>query len=237
MELTQAQVDRRADRVLSGTYSPELPGLHVVFVRMSLADKGESSRAYSSRLKSLIDEGGFFSDYAIPSVLRKVCQDNGLDLGAVTAKRKITERLYNAIPPEYQTPYDNLTEDEIALLPDEARADRQRGVTERGQRITEWLTAFYTDEERTIIAEAEQIEQLESHLRANTIEHQARKHQMETEILRGVRCAEQPEQHYFSDIEEIQSLPPALLTQLYMRWRQWRDGNTENFTSPSLPNR
>ncbi len=233
MELTQEQIERRAEGVVSGSYRPDVPGLDVLFIRMTLSDRGASSRAYSAKLKELFDAGGYFSEFALPNVLRKVCQDNHLDLDALQRKRAIQERLFRSIPPDLQGPYDSLTDEEVAELPAEARESRQQAIAERGQRSVEWLAHFYADADREVLAEAEQIEQLENHIRSHTAEHLARKHQMEMEILRCTRQAGNPEQPYFKSIEQIQNLPPAVLTPLYMKWKQFREGMTDAFFSPS----
>lgn len=231
MELNQQQIERRAETVISGTYKPEIPGLDIVFHRMTLADKGISSRAYSSKLKELYDLGGYFSEFAVPTVLRKVCKENGLDVGTIAKKRELMERLYRSIPEEFSGPYDQLTDEEIAELSPEAREARSAGMDERGRRAAEWMLGFYTDDDHAMLAEAEQVERIEAHIRANTAEHFARKHQMETEIVQGARRTDGTAA--FASIDDVQNLPSAVLTQLYLKWKQFREGLNENFTSPS----
>lgn len=231
MELTQEQIERRAETVISGTYKPEIPGLDIVFHRMGLAEKGISSRAYSSKLKELYDVGGYFSEFAVPTVLRKVCKENGLDAGAIAKKRALMERMYKSIPEEFAGPYDQLTDEEVAELSPEAHAARASGMADRGRRMTEWMFGFYSDDDHALLAEAEQVERIEAHIRANTAEHFARKHQMETEI---VQCARREDgAAAFASIDAVQNLPSAVLTQLYLKWKQFREGLTENFFSPS----
>lgn len=234
--LTNEMVGRRYETVASGTYSPEIPGLPgIVFVRMGLKERGISSRAYSSRLKELMAAGGYFSEALLPSVLEKTCRENGLDIGVLKKQREIMKRFYDSIPADLAGPIDKLTEEEVALLSQEERDERNKAIEDRGRQIVEFMQNFYTEEDQRVQEQARQIEQLEQHLKANTAEHHARKHQMETEILICVRRSDDAEKPYFTIIEDIADLEDRdreALVQLYMKWKQFKEGLLPDFFRP-----
>jgi len=239
-ELTPEMIQKRYETVASGTYAPEIPGLPgIVFVKMGLSERGHSSRAYSTKLKELYAAGGYFSEALLPSILEKTCRENGLDIKVLQKQRDILKRMYESIPPELAKPFDQLTPEEVALLSPEEQAERSKGLEEYGRRIMEWTNSFYTDEDRKVMEQAKQIEALEQHLKANTAEHHARKHQIEMEILLCARKGDDIEKPYFESIEDIQALEdrnrPALV-QLYMKWKQFKEGLLPDFFRPDSAN-
>jgi len=235
-ELSPEMVQRRYETVASGTYTPEIAGLPgLTFVKMGLVERGVSSRAYSSKLKELMAQGGYFSEALLSSVLERTCRENGMDTGAIKKQREILKRFYESIPQDLAGPIDQLTDEEVALLSLEEKAERHKAIEERGRRIMEWRAGFFTDEDYLVMEQARQIEQLEQHLRANTAEHHARKHQMETEILTCARRTEDVKKPYFDSIDEIQSLEDynrEALVQLYMKWKQFKEGLLPDFFRP-----
>lgn len=235
-ELTAEMVQRRLETVSSGTYAPEIPGLPgIVFVKMGLKEKGISSRAYSSKLKELMSAGGYFNEALLPTVLQKACRENGLDIGVMKKQRDILKRFYESIPKDLSGPYDQLTPEEVSLLSPEEQDERQKGIEDRGRRIMEWQKNFFTEEDHRIMEQAKQIEQLEQHLKANTAEHHARKFRDETEILICARRADDIEKTYFSCIEDINELEDRnrdVLVQLYMKWKQFKEGMLPDFFRP-----
>lgn len=236
-ELTNDMIQRRLETVASGTYSPEIPGLPgITFVKMGLKERGQSSRAYSAKLKDLMAAGGYFSEALLPSVLEKTCKENGIDISVLSKQRQIQKRFYDSIPKELMEPYDKLTDEEVALLPPEVREERQKAIEERGRQIMEFMQSFYTEEDQKILEQCKQIEALEQHLKANTAEHHARKHQMETEILLCARRSDDISIPYFGSIEEIQELEDRNrqgLVQLYLKWKQFKEGMLPDFFRPN----
>ena len=239
-ELTNETVGRRYEIVASGTYTPEIPGLPgLTFVKLGLKERGASSRAYSSKLKELMAAGGYFSEALLPSVLERTCRDNGIEMVVLRKQRDIIKRLYDNIPPDIAALIDKLTDEEVALLSPEELEDRGKAIEDRGRRFGEFAESFYTDEDRAVFEQARQIEQLEQHLRANTAEHHSRKHQMETEILLCARRSDDTEKPYFSCIEDIQDLEDRnrnALVQLYMKWKQFKEGLLPDFFRPDNSN-
>ncbi|ATW24169.1 hypothetical protein [Candidatus Formimonas warabiya] len=236
-ELTNEMIQKRFETVSSGTYSPEIPGLPgITFIKLGLKERGQSSRAYSARLKELMAAGGYFSEALLPTVLEKACRENGMDLSVIGKQRAIQKRFYDSIPPELMDPYDKLTEEEVALLPEEVKAERQEAIEERGRQIMEFMQNFYSVADKKVFEQCRQIEALEQHLKANTAEHHARKHQMETEILLCARRSDDINIPYFSSIEDIQELEDRNrtgLVQLYLKWKQFREGLTPEFFRPN----
>lgn len=239
-ELTAEMVQRRYETVVSGTYAPEIPSLPgLVFVKMSLAERGHSSRAYSAKLKELYAAGGYFSEALLPAVLEKTCRENGLDVKMIQKHRDIMKRLLDTIPADLAKPYDQLTPEEVALLSPEEQAERAKGMEEHGRRIMQWANDFYTDEDRKVMEQTKQIETLEQHLKAHTAEHFARKHQIEMEILLCARKADDAQKPYFGSIEDIQELEDRNrqgLLQLYMTWKQFKEGLLPDFFRPDSLN-
>jgi len=235
-KLTQEMIQRRLETVVSGTYQPDLPGLPgLVFVKMGLKERGISARAYSSKLKELMAAGGYFSEALLPSVLERVCRENGLDLSVLKKQREILKRFYDSIPPEMADPIDQLTPEEVTLLSPEERAEREKDAEGRGQKIMEWQVNFFTEEDYKTMEMSRQIEQLEQHLKANTAEHYARKHRDETEILMCARRADDIEEPCFGSIDEIQELEDFNregLVQLYLKWKQFKEGLSPQFFRP-----
>lgn len=235
-ELTAEMVQRRYETVASGTYSPEIPGLlGLTFVKMGLKERGISSRAYSSKLKELMAAGGYFSEALLPSVLERACIENGLDIGVLRKQREILRRFYDSIPKDLAGPFDQLTEEEVALLSPEERAEREKAIEERGRRVMDWQQGFFTEDDYRVMSQARQIEQLEQHLRANTAEHRAREYQMQTEILLCARRSDDIDKPYFSSIEEIAELEDRnrdALVQLYLKWKQFKEGLAPQFFRP-----
>jgi hypothetical protein len=227
-ELSGEMVQRRLDTVASGTYQPEIAGLPgLVFVKMGLKEKGISSRAYSSKLKELMAAGGYFNEALLPSVLEKTCRENGLDIKVLKKQREILKRFYDSIPKEFVGPIDQLTQEEAALLSPEQQVERNKAMEERGRKIMEWQENFFTEDDYQIMEQAKQIEALESHLKANTAEHNARKHRDETEILLCARREDDIEKPYFTGIEDFIDLEDRnreALVQLYTKWHQFKGG-------------
>lgn len=231
MELTADMVQRRYETVASGTYAPEIPGLpRLVFTKMGLKERGASSRAYSSKLKELMAEGGYFSEALLPTVLERTCRENGIDPGVIRKQRDIVKRLYETMPTELQGPYDQLTDEEVAQLAPEAKDEREKAIQGRGKQIMEFIQGFYTEEDHKVMEVARQIEALEQHLRSNTAEHRAREYQMQTEIL---HCARREDDiAYFESIEEIAGIEDRnreSLVQLYVKWKQFKGGLHPDF--------
>lgn len=235
-ELTNEMVQRRLETVSSGTYMPEIPGLiGIIFVKMNLQERGQSARSYSFKLKELMSAGGYFSEALLPSVLQKACRENGIDINVLKKERDIQKRFYDSIPKEYTEPYDELTEEEVAELPPEERDRRDQELEERGKQIMEFMQNFYTEEDQKILEQCRQIEALEQHLKNNTAEHLSRKYQIENEILLCARQSDDINQPYFSSIEEIQELEFTNrqgLIQLYLKWKQFKEGMLPEFFRP-----
>ena len=234
-ELTNEMIQRRLETVASATYQPEIPGLPgIVFVKMGLKERGISSRAYSSKLKELMAAGGYFNEALLPAVLEKTCRENAIDIGVIKKQREILKRFYDSMPKDMAGPYDQLTDEEVALLSLEEREERQKAIEERGRKIMEWRVGFFTEEDHRVMEQAGQIERLEQHLKANTAEHHARKYRDETEILVCAR-REDGVKPYFGSIEEIQELEDRnrdALIQLYMKWKQFKEGMAPQFFRP-----
>ncbi|MDZ4042544.1 MAG: hypothetical protein U1D96_03515 [Eubacteriales bacterium] len=115
------------------TYSPEIPGLpNLVFVKMGLKERGLSSRAYSSKLKELMDEGGYLSEALLPTTLKKACENNGVDPTVQLKGLALTKQFFNSIPPDLAGPFDHLTQDQVAALPEEEQAARAKAIDDRG---------------------------------------------------------------------------------------------------------
>jgi len=235
-DLTDEMVRRRLDTVASSSFQPEIPGLEgIVFVKMGLKERGNASRAYSSKLKELFATGDCFSEAMLPTVLGKVCKDNGLDIKVLNKQREIMKRFYDTCPPDLMGPIDPLTDEEVALLSPEEQAERQANIEERGKTIMEFTQNFYTEEDYRVMDQVKQIENLEQHIKSNTAEHQARKHQMETEILLCARKIDDIEKPYFGcieDIQEIEDYNQPGLVQLYMKWKQFKEGLLPQFFRP-----
>ena len=232
-ELTQDMVQRRLETTASGSYQPEIPGLPgLVFVKMGLRERGASSRAYSSKLKELMSEGGYFNEALLPTILERTCRENGIDIKVVDQQRAIMKSFYDSIPTELSGPYDQLTEEEVALLSSEEKSARDEAIQERGKKVLEFMQNFYTEDDKKVLAQVGQIEALEQHLKSNTAEHNARKYQMETEILLCARQPDDTDKPYFSSIEEIEELDDTNqpgLVQLYTKWQQFKKGLLPQF--------
>jgi hypothetical protein len=232
-ELTQEMIERRFQKASANPLTVNIAGLPgLCFVPMTGKERGKSSRAYSSRLMELHKEGGYYSEALLPTVLKKVCEQNGLDIKILNRKLTLQRKLFESVPEELAGPYDQLTLEEVAEMPAEEQQKREQAIQERGQRIAEFMQKLYTDEEREDLAQIEQIEQLEQHLRSNTAEHHARAYQMLTEILLCVRQEDDPGKPYFDNIEEIEAIrPQETLVNLFMAWRQFREGYPSDFFS------
>jgi hypothetical protein len=232
-EVTAAITQRRFETVASGTYSPEIPGLPgLTFVKMGLKERGASTRAYSSKLKELMAEGGYFNEAFLPSLLERACKENGIDIGVLRKQRELMKRYMDSIPPDLNGPFDKLTPEEVALLSPEEHIEREKAIQERGKKIMEWQDNFFSENDHRLMETARQVEQLERHLKANTAEHHARKHQMETEILICARRSDDIDKPYFNSIEEIADLDSYNregLVQLYMKWKQFKEGLLPDF--------
>ncbi|MFZ3171969.1 MAG: hypothetical protein WA118_08320 [Carboxydocellales bacterium] len=235
-KLTDDMIQRRLETVSSGSYTPAIPGLDgLVFVKMGLAERGVSARAYSSRLKELYALGGYFSQALIPFTLAKICKDNGLDMKVLDKNREILKRFYDSIPAELAAPLDGLTDEEVQELSPEGIELRDKALEERGVKMFEYMQTFYTDEDRQVMDLAKQIEQLETHIKNNTAEHLAWMHQMDTEILISSKKAEDTGSPYFSSIDEIKELEYTNregLVHLYLKWKQFKEGLLPEFFRP-----
>lgn len=237
-KLTSEMVERRLHQVASSTFVPEIPGLPgLEFHKLTLADRGRASRAYAAKLKELNAAGGYYNEALIPTVLERVCRENGLDMAATLRQAKASQqRFYDSMPKEFTLPFDQLTEEEVALLSPEEREEREQAIVERGRRILEWQQQFYTADDRRVVKESQQIEALEAHLLANTVEHQARIYQMCEEIL-CCACTEDAKP-YFDSVDEILGLADQseqLLATLWLKWRQWKAGAAPQFFRPDHP--
>lgn len=236
MELTADMVQRRYETVASGTYAPEIPGLPgLVFMKMGSKERGASSRAYASKLKELMAQGGYFNEALLPSVLEKACIDNGVDLGVIRKQREILKRLFDSIPEEFKKGIDELTDEEVTLLSPEEKEEREKAKAEHGKRAVEWQQNFFTEDDQKIMAQAKQIEALEQHLRTNTAEYYARMHQAIQEIL---ICSkkEDGETPYFSleeEIEEFCALNFQIGATLFAKWNQFKTGLNPEFFRPN----
>ena len=234
--LTPEMVQRRLETVSSGTYAPEIPGLPgIVFVKMGLKEKGISSRAYSSKLKELMSLGGYFNEAMLPTVLKKACEENGIDPGVIRKQQQILKRFYDDIPKEFRDPLDQLTPEEVALLSPEERDQRAKEIEERGNKIMAWQLNYFTAEDREIMEQVEQIDQLETHLKANTAEHHARQHRDTAEIQQCARREDNINKPYFGSVEDILELEDRnrdALVQLYMKWNQFKNGMLPQFFRP-----
>ena len=238
-ELSKEMVQRRLETVASGSYQPEIPGLDgIVFVKTGLKEKGISSRAYSAKLKELYAAGGYFSEAMLRTVLERVCADNGIDIKVLKKRVEIERTFYDKIPPELTCPYDQLTDEEVAQLSPEERGERDKAIEERGLKIVEFMSSAYSEEELKVFEQVRQIEDLERQLRANTAERHAREHQMQTELLICARKVENLEEPYFKSQEEIAALEDVdsrMLAQLYLKWKQFREGMLPDFFRPDHP--
>lgn len=157
---------------------------------------------------------------------------NGIDMSALRKQREIIKRVWESIPADLQDPIDELTDEEVACLSPEEREARNKAIDDRAMRFKTVMENAYTPEDIVILEQAKQIENLELQLRNNTAEHQARKYQMETEILICAKKSENIEVPYFSCIEEIQELEDTNrdgLVQLFMKWKQFKEGLVPQF--------
>ena len=232
-ELTNEMVNRRFEAVASGTYAPEIPGLPgLVFTKMGLKERGISSRAYASKLKELYSKGGFFSEAFLPTILEKACKESGIDLNDVLRKqREILKRYHDSIPEEFTKAFDELTDEEVALLSPEEQKEREKAIAEHGRRAMEWQQNFITEEDQKFMDQAKQIERLEQHIKSHTAEHHARAHQAVQEIL---VCSKKEDgaTPYFSSEEEIEDFMTAntqIGITLFWKWNQWKGGLLPDF--------
>ncbi len=235
--LPQEFNQRRLDEVASGTFAPAIPGLPgIKFIKLINKAKGIASRAYSKRLMELYKEGGVFSKALIPTYLERQATEAGIDPKAHGKMREAIRLHLEKAPAELKKPYDELTDEEVALLSPESQDERRKAVEEHGRKCTEYMAELYKNEEyKRLLFQAEQLEQLETHLLNNSAEHLANMHRVNTELL--LCCVrEDDEKPYFASIEEVEELEERLGTeimkQLYIKWHQFKHGLDPQFFRP-----
>lgn len=231
-ELTDGMIERRFQRATSNPVVVNIPGLSGLgFAPLTAKERGVSARAYSSKLIELHKQGGFYAEALVPKVLKDLCEQHGLDVKLLDKKLAIQRKLMAAIPGHLAGPYDQLTDEEVQELSPEERAERDEAIVERGREITEYMHGILTEEDREQLAQINQIEQLREELYRNTAEYHARRHQMVTEILLCARKAEQSDKPYFASEDDLEALPVGTLADLFLAWKQFREGLPSDFFS------
>lgn len=232
-DLTKEMVNARREEIESGTFHPHIPGLdNLVFVKMTPKVKGISSRAYSKRLMELFAEGGYYSESLLPQILKKICAQHGIDVNVLKQSVSLQKKIYDNAPEDLIGPYDSLTDEEVAKLSPEDRAKRRKAIEDRGRRYVEFLSRLFTEEEKEMLEQIKQIEELQQKLKTNTAEHWARKYQMEVEIYHCTRCADDSDKHYFESPEAVTEIEDQkALILLYGKWRLFREGRDPDFFS------
>jgi len=234
-ELTQRMIENRLAETIRGAYAPDIPGVPgIVFVSMDIATRGKSSRVYSSKLMELHASGEYYAEALLPAVIEQICKKHGIDPSIRDKRQALQKKMFDSAPEDLLEAYDQLTDEEVALLPPEEKKEREKAIRERGQRIAEFVAELYTEEEKRWQQQIAWIDKLEEQLRRNTAEHHALKHQMDTEIQLCARKAEDETQPYFNSVEEFYALPKNVQTQIYMKWKLFRDGFNPDFFSQSL---
>lgn len=232
MELTQEMIQRRYEKASASVTPVSIYGLSdLVFIPLGAKGRGISSRAYSQRVMQLYKEG-YPSKAVINKILKDTCEQQGLNYKLLDKKVALQKKLFDSIPPELSGPYDQLTQEEIAELSPFDREKRDKAVGERGKKIAEFIANVYTAEEKDELEQIKMIEQLEQQLLNNTAEHHAQRHQMVTEILHCARKQSDSEQAYFANEDEFENIKPSrALVDLFMAWRQYREGMPSDFFS------
>jgi hypothetical protein len=154
-----------------------------------------------------------------------------LNVKLLDRKLAIQRKLMVSVPAHLAGPFDQLTEEEVAELSPEEQVDRDEAIRERGKEIAEYMQGVLTDEEREQLAQINLMEQLREDLYYNTAEYHARRHQMVTEILLCARKAEQHDKPYFTSEDELEVLPVGTLADLFLAWKQFREGLPSDFFS------
>jgi hypothetical protein len=231
-ELTNDMIQRRFQKVVSNPTPVNIYGLpNLAFVPLNSKTRGISARAYSAKLMELYREGGFYSEALLPKVLKEICEKHGLDVKLLDKKMALQRKLFEALPEDLQGPYDQLTPEEVAELPPEEQKKREEAIRERGRRIAEFVNQVYTKEELEELEQIRMIEALEQELYHSTAEYHARRYQMVTEILHCARKADNPDEPYFSSEDELEALPVRVLSDLFLAWKQYREGMPSDFFS------
>lgn len=235
---TREQIEQRIDQIIDGFGYPHLPALPgIVFRRLTLAERGEVSRAYSKFLKEDMTQGGRFSEFLMPTELRRRCREVGLDYDELMAQEEsFQQRTFDQAPADLRGPATVLTDEEFEQLTPEAQQSYRDSMIKRGEAIKEFLLNLFTPEERTIRAQIAQVQNLETHLKQQTYEHHARVHRMLEEILRGARRADDLAEPYFGSIDELyelQETDPTTWLSLSAKWREFREGKWPGFTPRS----
>lgn len=229
---TGAQVEARAAEIINGIgfpYIPVLPGL--TFQRLGLAQRGESSRAYSRFLKEDMAQGGRFAEALLPTELRRRCTEVGIDYDDLTvAAEELQRRVFDTAPADLRDAAPRLTDEEFAAMSTEEQELYNSQLRERGLRIKEFLEGLFSPAEKAIRAQVDQVKLLETQLRYQTYEHHARVHQRLVEIQLGART--ETGEPYFASIDEIAELEQTdVATYLILceRWREFLEGRWPGF--------
>lgn len=233
---TQEQIEERADVIINGIGHPHLPALPgITFRRLTLAERGEASRAYSRHLKEDMTAGGRFSEMLLPTELRRRCREVGLDYDELmAAEEEFTRRIVDRAPAELRDPAGRLSDDEIAAMPAEAREQYLAELRERGQAILEFLGTLFAPEEQVARAQIAQVKALRDHLMLNTYEHHARVRRQMTEILAGAVGSDG--KSYFPSLDALYDLEDtdhATWLKLAAKWREFKEGRWPGFTPRS----
>lgn len=254
IEPTREQIQKRLDAVASTTFMPDIPGLEgLVLVKLDPAMKNKANLAYSQRLKELYAMGGFFSEALLNSTLKNICQQNGFDYTAQRRRRELEKRFYDSVPPEFKDPALRISQEELAEKSPEEQEEIVKALQERGAKINEFMQNFYKPEDYELIAMADEIDNLEAHIKSNTAEHHARVYRTMVEMIAGCRyiklthkewAEKTPEERsllikqaepYFPSVEAIDQLAeinnPAL-QELFMKWHQFKEGLLVDYFRP-----
>jgi len=231
-ELSQEMVERRLLRVTASptpVHIDGLPGLG--FVPLDSAARGRAARAYSEELMRLFRDG-YPSRRVIERQVREIALANGVDPDAWKKRQAIQAKLLQ-MPDHLRGPVDQLTDEEVALLPPEEQERRRQQVEERGREIAEWLEANLGEEERRALEDAATLDAWYDDLVKGTAEHLAEIWRANVEIAWAARRLEEPAKPYFDGPDAVARLPERTLARLYAEWRAFRDGLPADFFSPS----
>lgn len=231
---TQGQIERRADEIVNGCglpYLPDLPG--IMFRRLTGAEKGESSRAYSRYLKEDMSKGGRFSSDLLMTELRRRCLEVGLNYDDLLVQEEtFQKRIFENAPPELRDAAPKLIEEETAAMDAEARNVYLGKRQERGRQVKEFLDEHFTAEEKIIRGQIQQVKNLQDSLQLHTYEYQAKRHMFKAELLLGARQETDPATPYFANMEaldELEDTAPALFVALVGKWREFKEGRWPGF--------
>ncbi|WP_113676199.1 hypothetical protein [Vallitalea guaymasensis] len=230
-KLKEDIIKERFEQVKTGRYFPNIKSVDgLVFIKLSGHEKSQASRIYSKELMKLHKEGGLYSEALLESVLKNLCEEQGIDYTAVISARKLYERAFKRMPVELRD-IKKLTQDEIVKLSKEEQKKVLGDIKKKTEKASKYFEQCFSDEEKVIVEEAKRVEQLESELRLNTYEHYAKKAQIRFELFLSARLEENIESKYFKEESEIEELDQLIQKNLYEKFISFRNGASDNFLS------